>query len=479
MDGGTQIVPRTTIAQICAHRDHALKLYAEAHRALLNAKTVMNEAIKAGQAAAPTQASSYNFHSDEAKKCFMYGFSVPDADEFVSVARRLTDIDVWAHLIEITNLGAIMDKTAKDQLRQQLRTEPPEATEENIRATLEQFQTDSGMIFRRGVAECFSRLDRRFRSHNGWKIGSRIILSNAFDEYGSWSFHRNHRDTIVDIERAFHVIAGTKPPEYGGLVHVVEEARRGGWGRRQTEVETEFFTLRVFKNGNAHLWFKRDDLLREVNKLIGEYYGRPIPEERRHKNEDPLSTPKTSLAKKFGFYPTPPEAAARVLDDANLHRRVEDEPLTVLEPSAGTGNLAFPIVEEGAVVDCVEYEAERALGLERSGKFRRVLNADFLLLAPETTGLYDRVVMNPPFDLERDIDHVVHAFKFLKPDGFLVAIMSAGTEFRETKKSMAFRAFMEKKNAKWRDLPERSFSSVGTNVNTVILRVYRDGRTFW
>src|SRR5690606_26059118 len=38
-----------------------------------------------------------------------------------------------------------------------------------------------------------------------------------------------------------------------------------------------------------------------------------------------------------------------------------------------------------------------------------------------------------------------------KPDGLLVAIMSAGTEFRETRKSIAFRALMEKMNARWTD----------------------------
>jgi 16S rRNA G1207 methylase RsmC len=35
--------------------------------------------------------------------------------------------------------------------------------------------------------------------------------------------------------------------------------------------------------------------------------------------------------------------------------------------------------------------------------------------------IYDRVVMNPPFDLERDVDHVTHALKFLEPEGQLVA----------------------------------------------------------
>ncbi|MGL4959771.1 MAG: hypothetical protein ACRC67_00960 [Inquilinus sp.] len=87
-----------------------------------------------------------------------------------------------------------------------------------------------------------------------------------------------------------------------------------------------------------------------------------------------------------------------------------------------------------------------------------------------------RVIMNPPFDRERDIDHVIHALDFLAPNGQLVAIMSAGTEFRETRKSIAFRALMETMNASWSDMPLGYFSSVGTNCSTVIPRVWKDGR---
>ena len=71
-----------------------------------------------------------------------------------------------------------------------------------------------------------------------------------------------------------------------------------------------------------------------------------------------------------------------------------------------------------------------------------MIRGDFLHLKPDPENLYDRVVMNPPFDRERDIDHVIHALKFLAPEGVLVAIMSAGTEFRETRKSVAFRELM-------------------------------------
>jgi hypothetical protein len=183
-----------------------------------------------------------------------------------------------------------------------------------------------------------------------------------------------------------------------------------------------------------------------------------------------------------------------VIADVPLLQRADEPQLTILEPSAGEGALAFRCLRSrdklkswsGGIdkwakdyrfdnlVDCVEFQAPLARKLERTKKFRKVYNLDFLLLKPETTGLYDRVVMNPPFDRERDIDHVMHALKFLKPDGLLTAIMSAGTEFRDTKKSVAFRALMKKMGATFSDLPAGSFSSVGTNCNTIVVRVWND-----
>jgi predicted RNA methylase len=372
-----------------------------------------------------------------------------------------------------------MDKSAKDGLRQQLLREPPEVTVGNVLATLEQFLSDAGMIFRRGLATVFSELDRRFRSHDGWKIGSRVILDHAFNEFGTWSYYRNQRDALQDIERVFHVLdEKAMPPSYMGIVGAIESSREGSWGSpRQSEASSDYFTARCFKNGNLHLWFKRDDLLEQVNRLLGEYYGAPIPEDRAPDEDDGLNNPKTSLAKNYGFFPTPDKAAEIVIEAATLYRRGDAGPLTVLEPSAGTGNLAKRCVENGAIVDCVEVHPERAGALKASKQFRHVMLADFLSVEP--TDLYDRVVMNPPFDSTRDVDHVVHAIKFLKPDGFLAAIMSAGTEFREDKKTKAFRELMSKKNARWQDLPSRSFASSGTNVNTVIVRFWNDGRNFW
>ena len=473
-EGG--IVPRATIRDMVRRRQAALDAFLMAHTVMTDAAKALPVAWSAYQAIGPGKENAYTQMTKEEDQHFLHHIQIPDLAAYQTTARKVVDRRMWSSLIELTELEKLMDKQAKDELRKQLMDNPPEATEENIFATLQTFAADAGTIFKRGIANCFSKLDRRFRSHNGWKIGSRVVLSYAFDEWGSWSYGRNHRDTLHDIDRTFHVMDGGKTPEvYGGIVAAIDESRRGGgFGRRQSECESDYFKIRCFKNGNAHVWFKRDDLLAKVNKLLGEYYGEVIPEEREPDKDTGLHTPKTSLAKNYGFYPTPDRPADELISAAQLYRRADEPQLRVLEPSAGTGNLAGRCVEKGAIVDCIEVQPDLAQNMARSGLYRQVMSGDFLRVQPAAN--YDRVVMNPPFDRERDIDHVMHALKFLKPDGCLIAIMSAGTEFRETRKSVAFRDLMDKMGAQWRDMPAGSFASVGTYCNTIMLRVWKDGR---
>lgn len=457
-----QLITRASIAEIARHRDAALSAFERARSAEAEAKQQMDRALAMLKVAAPFAAGL---------------FSSRDVKELTD--RHYIDGRVWDSVIHSTELNHLMDKKAKDDLRQQLMTDAPEFTEENAYATIEHFAAESGMIFRRGIAEMFSNLDRRFRSHSGWKIGSRVILDRMFDEHGWWNYHRDHRSTLQDIERTFLILDGRKPvSDYAGIVGQLDNERRlSGHGARQTEVGSEFYTIRIFKNGNAHLWFKREDLVTKANRMIGEYYGEVIPEERKHENDGGLHEPKREMAKNFGFFPTPDALADRTIDSANLYSR--DGVLKVLEPSAGTGQLAKRAVMAGASVDCIECQPNLANDLKAAGIYGRVTCADFLALNPRTTGSYDRVIMNPPFDRERDIDHVMHALKFLKDDGLLVAIMSAHTEFAETKKAAAFRDHIAKLNGTFSDNPRNSFSTVGTNVNTITLKVWKNGRKAW
>ncbi len=84
---------------------------------------------------------------------------------------------------------------------------------------------------------------------------------------------------------------------------------------------------------------------------------------------------------------------------------------------------------------------------------------------------YDRVIMNPPFSGRADILHVTHAMRFLKPGGILVAIMSAGVEFRDDRIACEFRKLMAANAGELRRNPDGSFKNAGTMVRTVMVKM--------
>lgn len=169
-----------------------------------------------------------------------------------------------------------------------------------------------------------------------------------------------------------------------------------------------------------------------------------------------LDTKKATQA----FY-TPYEVARIVM----LHIG-EIEGKLVLEPSAGRGALAAQCHLSGGIVDCVELD-ERSVAILCSTPYRKVVQGDFLLEKP--LAIYDRVAMNPPFTSGQDIAHVTHAFKFLKPGGRLVSIMSPSWETAQNKKAAAFRELMSKHGRIAERVDAGSFKEAGTNIATVIV----------
>ena len=98
------------------------------------------------------------------------------------------------------------------------------------------------------------------------------------------------------------------------------------------------------------------------------------------------------------------------------------------------------------------------------------VGVDFLQYSEEA---WDRIVMNPPFTRQQDIDHVLKAYEVLAPGGVLVSVMSASPFFRSNKKSADFRAFLDDIGAEVEELPEGAFKESGTMVKTCVVKIRR------
>ena len=167
----------------------------------------------------------------------------------------------------------------------------------------------------------------------------------------------------------------------------------------------------------------------------------------------------------FDFFPTPEKIV-----EYDLLPLVDIKPYDkILEPSAGQGAIAFKLSELSSNVTCYEISKTNYEILKTNEKLE-VFHKDFLEVIPEE--IYDFVVMNPPFGHQKDITHVNHALKFLKTNGTLLSIMNSSILWRENKSSKAFREFVQA-NGEFIKLPEKSFKETGTNVGTVIVKIFK------
>lgn len=177
--------------------------------------------------------------------------------------------------------------------------------------------------------------------------------------------------------------------------------------------------------------------------------------------ENLFLTGEAILPKDIQFFSTPNDIVDEMLLSANIQ---QDH--TVLEPSAGKGNIAKRIKERCKYKSLTLIENhEPFFKILEEESYDEVFCADFL----SVNRSFDRIIMNPPFTKQQDIDHVTHAFSLLREGGRLVSIMSGGILFRQNKKAVEFRDLVSRNGGTIKSLQDEVFKESGTLVKTVIV----------
>lgn len=412
--------------------------------------------------------------SHEDSRHFDRLYSLPGPDVF-EAGRRTIDAGCWSNLLEQSGFDRLMDHEARKEFRDSLEGDTPPFELEHVEATVKGLVAGSRQTFIRGVANAFGALDRRFRSHDGFKFGARIIFTHVFSQWGGLNWNSPTFERLEDVCRVLAVLDNKEPPE-GSMVREWLMEGRSSFDVCQTTVETPYFRLKTFKNGNAHLWLTRRDLVEKVNLCLAEFYGEVLGDA-VPKGAPPVST---AVAKDLQFYATPGDVAADVM------RRIYGGPRRILEPSAGEGALLEAIRNKFGDWhkdwQCDAYEVHRGRAATAAARLAvdprvNVRVANFLEVEPPAEGkLYDAVVMNPPFSGTHWMHHVRHAWDFLGSRGELVAILPATAELGTSKRHQEFRAWAEEvsdRGVSWSHHKIGSFRSSGTNVSTLTLRMVK------
>lgn len=173
------------------------------------------------------------------------------------------------------------------------------------------------------------------------------------------------------------------------------------------------------------------------------------------------------LQKDFQFFETPADIADwLVMLAGGIH-----ETDTVLEPSAGRGALikaihrACPSVK----VECYELMPENKellLSLDNIV----LLGDDF---TKDFSGKYTKIIANPPFSGNQDIDHVRLMYDRLEEGGTLAAITSHHWKFASEKKCVDFREWLEEVHGEVFEIGSGEFKESGTTVSTMAVVIHK------
>lgn len=213
----------------------------------------------------------------------------------------------------------------------------------------------------------------------------------------------------------------------------------------------------------------------EVNKVLELLGGKWNKKLKAHLFESPIDDAisnviatgeVTNHKKELQFFETPSNVATHLCNLADLKPG-----LSVLESSAGRGRILQALIQTGLGLRLFWCEIDNAncAYVEKNVSRSGFIQNDFLTAAIQQ---FDRVVMNPPFSNQQDIDHVTHALKFIDEKGILVSVMSPAIKFRTNRKTNEFNALLKTfRSHEIIDLPENSFNESGTTIKTVILKV--------
>ena len=169
--------------------------------------------------------------------------------------------------------------------------------------------------------------------------------------------------------------------------------------------------------------------------------------------------------KKYQFFPTPKAVVDLLIEKAEIF-----DGMIVLEPSAGQGAIVEEILKITICPAMIELMPENVKVLNR--KYGTDLKPiDFLNVKPRGHIKYDRIVANPPFTKNQDIDHVLHMYEFLEERGLLVSVMGKSWINGSQKKQIAFREWLDSVDAIITDIDAGAFKESGTSIATVMVKI--------
>ena len=258
-----ELILSTSIERVVTGRDFALKQIEQLIQQL-DAISRLTSEIGGGIAQDWAMKVGYRYDSWLTEK----------ADKAMPAITRNIDRSIWRDLMLKSGMMALMDAQARDQWNKNLEEgELPVISEANILSTFEQLHLNKIDVFERGIINVFRGLSWNFKTNSPCCFGKKIIITNLVT-HNRWGFSLNwgwRRDQLADLERMLFLLDGKPIPDNRGdiSIRLMEHIRDNP---AKEVYEDEFFSIRYFQKGTAHLTFKRLELIARMNDIIAKHY---------------------------------------------------------------------------------------------------------------------------------------------------------------------------------------------------------------
>ncbi|EAN9728913.1 DUF4942 domain-containing protein [Salmonella enterica] len=271
--GANELIPSVAVDRVIAQRNSGVDMFMQGVKALQEAQKLLAAAAGCDGFSGMAQLVESGLRGSRSAK----------GDEAIRRSICLqADRNIWQRLMEDTGMLTLMSAAQKKQWRTDLYSDNcPEISLDNVLATFRQLNASKAETFEQGVIDVFRNLSWDYRTNNPRYLGKRIIIDGVLDNYQGklYSVRSYGQDRINDLARPFWLLDGKTVPDFrvSEGVQLSDFIQQGGVNSVGELLTCDYFTLRVFKKGSAHITFTRPDLVDRVNDIIARHYPGALP----------------------------------------------------------------------------------------------------------------------------------------------------------------------------------------------------------
>lgn len=198
------------------------------------------------------------------------------SEEGLAFFIKIIDGKGWEYLLREANILTFMDAETREEWQKALRTGNfPELTQEVVEETFKQLREDRFKMFEAGIIEVFQKLSFDFKTNQFLEFQDKLILNSLvnYDKRNKWLwFHENTCNHLNDLLRVMSILDNKPEPDSGreGFYKILNKHDK------EWRYENEYFIIKWFQKGTAHLKFKRMDLVEGMNKILRKHLLMPV-----------------------------------------------------------------------------------------------------------------------------------------------------------------------------------------------------------